>query len=170
MQDDKNLGCFGSPLIFSESAARCSACPVFNDCSGESKNTFSRLQGILGHAPLVAKKPGRGKAGGVPKKAEELLARLRAQEIDIAAVVKARRNPFKKLKPAYMESVLRHLYEGGIRKKALISDMMTCYQWSLGTASSHASLSIDALVAAGAAWQDEEGIAYPVEKFAHDHF
>lgn len=161
---DMRPGCFGFALSFREEAAECISCPFASDCSRIGAEQLARRRAALG---IVVKEKPKAKprpapahvehatgffTDGLPKKVEELLGRIERAGISVTAALARRENPFTK-DPAFLRvtcHLLLHM-SAGVDRATLKSAFVKKLGWSEGTAAAHATQAFQALIALGAA-------------------
>jgi hypothetical protein len=157
-------GCFGYALSHREDAAECISCPFSEECARIGAEQLARRRAELGivakpRAKVVRqpKPPAEVHATGVlteglPKKVEELLARIERAGISVTAALARGENPFT-TSPAFLRvtcHLLLHM-RAGIDRTTLKTAFVRKLGWSEGTAAAHATQAFQALTALGAA-------------------
>lgn len=155
--------CFGSPSALAPHTAVCSTCKVLSDCSEQASIMLKRIRGELNVEELI-EPPKKGEVvpksipkklsvkplpvrtvTGISKKATALVHRIDQLGIDLLTELKAGRNPFENMPPAYMRETCSSLLAGGFTKAQLRDRYLSAFDWSAGSASSHVSFVIPAL-------------------------
>ena len=152
-------GCFGSAIACVPDNAECRSYPFASLCEPQSRETRAKPFERLGIAPkpekprVVRPRPERGAAMmGLPKKVEELLARIDRAGIKVTEALARGENPFTAT-PAFLRVTCHLLLRipAGISRDDLRMALMTKLNWTHGTAAAHAVQAAQALVALGAA-------------------
>lgn len=162
---DMRPGCFGFALSFREEAAECISCPFATECAKLGAEQLARRREELGikvkpAKPKVVRQPAAPVEAhatgfltdGLPKKVEELLGRIERAGISVTAALSRGENPFTK-DPAFLR-VTCHLLlnmRAGVDRATLKLAFTRKLGWSEGTAAAHATQAFQALIALGAA-------------------
>lgn len=157
-------GCFGYALAYRAEAAECNSCPFATQCAEIAAAQLARRRAELGivvrEKPKV-QRPQRAATEvhatgvlteGLPKKVEELLARIERAGISVTTALSKGENPFT-TSPAFLR-VTCHLLlnmRAGIDRATLKTAFVRKLGWSEGTAAAHATQAFQALTALGAA-------------------
>ena len=152
-------GCYGQALTFNESLADCKSCPFAGDCkiaSGEALARLREAHGIVVHRKRERSKPTptapSSGALTLPKKVEELLARIERAGVRVGEALRERRNPFGKDFPFLrITAHLLLVVPFGVTRENLVTGFEQRLNWSRGTAAAHATQAFQALVALGVA-------------------
>ncbi|MGV1754794.1 hypothetical protein [Agrobacterium sp. CG674] len=155
-------GCFGSALAFKEGDVACSGCkfaqackPVHLVAQAALRERFGVTTAIQANAEKVKAKdeaaPVNPAALSLPKKTQELVARLDRGQYDVVGSLQRGENPFGSAIP-FMKLACHLLLRLAqpLSAKGLATAYATKFEWQQGTADAHARMAIQALTHVGA--------------------
>lgn len=177
-QSDK--GCFGSVMAYDEKSATCQACIACHACADNARSRLERLSEKLNIQPLIASQRafrGAHHQGGttriqlqqswqvdktpfqsLPKKVQPLAARLDQHGIDLKNELLSRRNPYRQMRPKYMEVACDLLLEAGFTRSELRAALLIAHpHWQARTADSHVLIVCQLLEGMNVCHEDESG-------------
>lgn len=142
-------GCFGSALAYQKGSVVCAKCPFESDCAGLHTQNLAALREKLGISPKTT--PTRRAEVAVPKKVQEIVARINAAGINVRESLRNGQNPF----PQNM-MVLRIAAHALLKMKQpvdrdfLAACIMNRLKWSEETADAQARIAVQTLAHLGA--------------------